>query len=436
MCETAFKPRLRTFFTSFAGPDMKIGLFGLFGCGNTGNDASLEAMILFLRRAMPQAELVCLCPNPEIVSKTFGIAAVNLNWRAADHSIAAMLDKMMAGIPRRVLGFTHAFNEMASFDILIVPGTGFLDDFQDGPFGWPLVILRWFAAAKLSGSRIAMVSIGAGPIRHPLSRRLMKAAARMADYRSYRDDESREFMAGLNLDVSDDPVYPDVVFSLPVPAIAQTEDASHLTVGVGVMSYFGWSKYGGKGEAIYQTYLDLLAEFVDWLLSRGFGVRLVTGDDADWHAVTDLRQRIARQRRSLAVGQLEAEKGSTLQDLMTQLAGTDMAVVTRFHNVVAAIKLGLPLISLGYSSKNDNLMAEAGLGAFCQSVESLDLDLLKHQFDELLAQRLALTAPMCEQNALFRERLAVQQDKLLSWIKQPPLGELPQSKVALGPDPT
>ena len=70
-----------------------------------------------------------------------------------------------------------------------------------------------------------------------------------------------------------------------VPAIAQTQDASHLTVGVGVMSYFGWSKYGGKGEAIYQTYLDLLAEFVDWLLSRGFAVRLVTGDDASFFQV-------------------------------------------------------------------------------------------------------------------------------------------------------
>src|SRR5690554_4061122 len=30
---------------------MKIALFGQFGCGNSGNDGSLEAILLFLRRA-------------------------------------------------------------------------------------------------------------------------------------------------------------------------------------------------------------------------------------------------------------------------------------------------------------------------------------------------------------------------------------------------
>jgi hypothetical protein len=40
---------------------MRIGLFGLFGCGNAGNDGSLEAMLAFLRRVRPEAELTCFC---------------------------------------------------------------------------------------------------------------------------------------------------------------------------------------------------------------------------------------------------------------------------------------------------------------------------------------------------------------------------------------
>src|SRR5690606_2129021 len=38
-------------------PPKRIGVFGLFGCGNAGNDGSLEAMLLFLRRVRPDAEL-------------------------------------------------------------------------------------------------------------------------------------------------------------------------------------------------------------------------------------------------------------------------------------------------------------------------------------------------------------------------------------------
>ncbi|WP_436118394.1 hypothetical protein [Phyllobacterium sp. LjRoot231] len=55
---------------------MKIALLGLFGSGNTGNDGSLESMVSFLRRSTPDAELLCICPNPEVVTGTLAIAAV------------------------------------------------------------------------------------------------------------------------------------------------------------------------------------------------------------------------------------------------------------------------------------------------------------------------------------------------------------------------
>ena len=44
-------------------------------------------------------------------------------------------------------------------------------------------------------------------------------------------------------------------------------------------------------------------------------------------------------------------------------------------------------MSLGYAEKNDVLMAEMGLGRFCQHIERFDLDLLIEQFTQLVAQR-------------------------------------------------
>ena len=57
-----------------------------------------------------------------------------------------------------------------------------------------------------------------------------------------------------------------------------------------------------------------------------------------------------------------------------------MIVATRYHNIVCALRLGKPLVSLGYAEKNDVLMTEMGVGRFCQHIERLDLDLLIEQF--------------------------------------------------------
>ena len=104
--------------------------------------------------------------------------------------------------------------------MLIVPGTGILGEFRDRPLGMPLALFGWCLAAKLCGARIAFVSVGAGPIEHPLSRWLIKSAAAMAQYRSYRDTSSKKFMESIGFDTRNDAVYPDLAFKLPAPRIA------------------------------------------------------------------------------------------------------------------------------------------------------------------------------------------------------------------------
>ena len=114
----------------------------------------------------------------------------------------------------------------------------------------------------------------------------MKSAARMAEYRSYRDEISRDFMKSIGLDVGNDPVYPDVAFELPEPAFLREPSAEGepITVGVGVMSYNGWRGDKAGDEAVYQAYLGKLQQFVRWLLVAGHRVRVLTGDASDQRA--------------------------------------------------------------------------------------------------------------------------------------------------------
>ena len=90
---------------------------------------------------------------------------------------------------------------------------------------------------------------------------------------------------------------------------------------------------------------------------------------------------------------------------MRQIAATDVVVATRYHNVVCALKLGKPTVSVGYAEKNDVLMAEMGLGGFCQHVERLDLDRLIEQFTQLVADRQRYEPGIRKANLACQERL-------------------------------
>src|SRR5262249_24113044 len=151
----------------------------------------------------------------------------------------------------------------------------------------PASLLCWCGVARMRGTRIALVSIGAGPVANSLSRALTKVAARLVDYRSYRDTPSKAFMQSIGLDTERDSIYPDLAFGLRFPQTpaATPPDERNVTVGLGLMRYRGWRD--DQEQAIYQTYLRKLVRFVTWLLDQGFRVRLLIGDQVDQVAVDD-----------------------------------------------------------------------------------------------------------------------------------------------------
>jgi len=363
----------------------KIGLFGLFGCGNSGNDGSLEAMLMFLRRAMPDAELACICPWPDKIGWDFGIPAFGAN-SCSSGKLVRLLDRLLFGGPHRLGNWIYTIRQVCKFDLLIIPGTGLLDDFGTGPWFIPYMLFRWCLSARLCRSQIWFVSVGAGPIHHPMSRRLMKWAAAMAQHRSYRDTISKEFMESVGVDVRSDRVYPDLAFRLLNPKPSRLGGAP-LTVALGVMSYRGWRSDLEPRDELSEAYLKKLTRFLNWLLDRGYHVRILTGDLSDQPAVDNLMMALTTERRSIEPEKLVAEPTPTLHDVMRQISLTDIVVATRFHNVVCALKLGKPTISVGYANKNDVLLADMGLAAFCQHIEELDVDLLIEQLTVLVADR-------------------------------------------------
>jgi polysaccharide pyruvyl transferase WcaK-like protein len=217
----------------------------------------------------------------------------------------------------------------------------------------------------------------------------MKWAAAIAQYRSYRDTISKEFMKSIGLDVHSDLVYPDLAFKLPSPECSRPRrpDGEARTVGVGVMNYGGWRSDLEHRTDLFDAYFAKVTRFVIWLLDHGYRVRILTGSTSDQGVANNLMKAISTERRTIATESLVAEPTTSLHDLMRQIALTDIVVATRFHNIVCALKLSRPTISVGYADKNDVLLADMGLGNFCQHIEELDADLLIEQFIALVAER-------------------------------------------------
>ncbi|WP_082480242.1 MULTISPECIES: polysaccharide pyruvyl transferase family protein [unclassified Rhizobium] len=403
---------------------MKISLFGQFGSGNTGNDGSLESMILFLRKLRPDAELQCICSNPKVVQARYGIPAKSVGGPAPSSLFARTLNKVLFNLPRRVILLFSALGQFNDIDLMIVPGTGILDDFQDRVLGWPLVLFCWCLAARLRNTRIAFVSIGAGPVHGRLSRLLLVSAARMATYRSYRDEASLRFMTSVGIDVANDHRYPDIAFGLPSPPIVPRQAAwreasesaacsdAPLTFGVGIMQYRGWRHHDPKADDIYADYIAKMSDFVGRLAADGHRVCLFMGDVTDERARDDIRNGLAGTLSAEQRSRIEAHSGKTLQDVMALVAGVDITVVSRYHNLVCSLKLGRPSISLGYAQKNDDLMQRFGQQAYSRHIERFDTEELLVLVRRLIADRQGATEAIAQTNAGVRAQLADQENLL------------------------
>ncbi len=389
----------------------RIAFFGLFGVGNYGNEASLSAGIAAVREQDPDADVWCICANPDLVSEDHAVPTFSI-WSAGSNLPAAFTRSRFARLV--TLPITEAARWIAAVrfarrcDRIIVPGTGILDDFGVGPFQMPRDMVRWTTAARIAGTPFAFVAVGAGPIEHRVSRWLMSRAAGMASYRSYRDPVSRSFMSSIGSDVSNDPVVTDVVFALDRPDPTTEIPDSGLRIGLGVMAYHGWSNDPTTGTNTFEAYVNRLMELTRRLIADGHTVRLLIGEDGDQVVVDLLTAAFATAGSAEDSSPVIAERIHSIADLLAQIQSTDAVIATRYHNVVAALLMERPTVSVGYAKKNEDLMRTVGLEAFCQHVDTFDVERTLDHLREVMALRPELALKIRHQVAENRQVIADQ----------------------------
>ena len=380
----------------------KIGYFGLFGQQNWGNECTLQAIIGNARRYLPDWEMYCICTDPDDTSKRYGIPAFPMKAISGDIGwgrnayLMRLLRTVFFRIPMELLHWVTAFRILKGTHMVVAPGTGLLTDFERKIFGRCYEIFKWSVIAKLCGTKFLFVSIGAGPIRHPMNRLFIKFALSMADYRSYRNVSSRQYLESIGIKAKNDQIYPDLAFSLPWTitnnCINRNRQRPVIGVGVadrilGVRVFYNENKFVEQQiETIYRDTIDITCSFVVWLLQNKYAVRLLLGDSMyDNEAKKDLKNEIMKRGYDFEEGNIIDEPITSVEQLMSQLATTEVVISPRFHNIILALMLNKPVISLSYHEKFQALMADLELEEYCQSAGDLSVNRLKELFTKIMS---------------------------------------------------
>ncbi|EKX64075.1 hypothetical protein Sipo8835_10515 [Streptomyces ipomoeae] len=392
--------------TSADEAPVRVGVFGLLGSGNLGNDGSLEAVLGYLRAEHPEAVVDALCGGPEAVAARFGIPATRLHWYRGEYRTASRAGAIAAKGLGKLVDVFRTAAWVRRHDVVIVPGMGVLEaTLPLRPWGFPYSLFLLCASGRLLGTRVALVGVGAATIGNRPTRALVRWSARLAAYRSYRDAQSRDAMRAMGVDTARDEVYPDLAFALPTPEASRshtgTPSGSPGTVCVGVMDFHGGNDDRARAEEIHRRYLDGTIRFVRALVEEGRPVRLLTGDACDASVVAAILDAVDSPL-------VTAAEPSSLADLMKEMAAADSVVAVRYHNLICALKTGTPVLALSYAAKSDALMDRMGLGAFCHPAREVDADRLLAQFRELEQRSAELRRTLTERNLVAARQLEQQ----------------------------
>src|SRR6266851_8184870 len=314
----------------------RISFYGHFGTGNLGNECTLQAVIEQIRRRWPDAQLLCFCTNPQDVRTRHNIAAFPseaIDRGTADRSgsrrprgrMARIFRIAFQRIPLELIHWVKSLRAVSRTDMLIVAGTGIVSDYLCGPLGWPYDIFKLSTLAALCRVKLVFLSVGVGPIRHPLSRWFLKRSLALAHHRSYRDQASKQYLEKIGFNTDRDLVYPDVVFGLsPGNLVSGVRAGQRRVVGLGLKDYGSSERLEPKA---FQEYLDAMAAFVSWLQGQGYGVRLLIGDiQYDTRVIEEFVNILKSRNIPAEAPLLICEPAMTVKELLRQVGETEAVI--------------------------------------------------------------------------------------------------------------
>ncbi len=428
-----------------AGRPPAIGILGHIGNGNLGDEAIFASVIENIRERIPEVALYGFTIRPEDTEARHAIPAFPIrrlpsrSAAAASRTPAPAMNRAPAERRlgwlrdllrpvRRAAGYVPlAFGEavflarswrsLPPLDLLIVAGSQQLNDYVGGPWAFPYTLFKWAALARLRGARVAVVSVGAGPIDTWLGRRFIRGVLSMADCRSYRDERSLRLIEGEMRVPGIHALAPDLVFGLHAPRLPAPAHGARPVVAINPLPLFHGGYWHEGDESVYRGYVDTLARFAEWLVARGYQIHFFpTQLRVDPGVIRDVREAMPSGAREHA----PEIRVASMEDLWNVLAGARFAVATRYHGILFSLLAGKAVLALAYHGKSRDLMSMAGQARFALDAEASNFDALCERFAALETERGAVEAEIAASVPALSALVAGQFDALCARMNEVP----------------
>jgi polysaccharide pyruvyl transferase WcaK-like protein len=417
---------------------MKIGLFDHMGYGNLGDAATQEALIANIKSRLPDADIIGFSLNPDDTRKRHNIPSYSItNWHPGLDSPEAKntnasdspprLKSILKKIPvlspialwirelvRESIHLGRSFKVLRSLDCLIIAGGGQLGELWRGPWAHPYNVFKFCALTKLANRKLLFLNVGAGPLDSSLGKAFVRYSVNLADYVSFRDVESQALVRRLGVKRATF-VFPDSVYALDVSEYESVNSLrpSRLLVGLNPIGFCDPRSWCKSDLSAYSRYLDKLVEFVDWLVSHNYGIRLFAGEKSvDMWALQDLKERLLHRFSPAQIDEICLPPSGTVNDLLNEMSQFDFVVTSKFHGVVFSHMLEKPVIALSYHKKIDDRMKSMGHSQYCLNIESFDQESLTKAFIALVGDAEKLKSEFRQASGSYANELKAQFDEL------------------------
>lgn len=443
---------------------LTVGIFGHYGNENLGDEAIIEAAIQAVRTFSPTARICGFSINPADTAQRYGIPAFPIRYfpnrqiaatpgapsRGATASPAkasssarsrvASLKDIVKRIPlagrllRSLRSLVNAPGELAhelrflrdsrnrirDVDLLLVSGSNqFLDNFG-GVWGFPYTLLKWSILAKLTGAKLAFLSVGAGPIDSAVSRAFVRTALRLSDYASFRDEASRQLIENRKGRRFGD-VFPDLAHGLTIKIRDGSTDvdrrsAKRPTVGINPMPVYDRRYWHAPDDDRYWEYVGRLASFASMLCRDGYDVFFFPTQARDESVIRDILKKLDEDVCDSADRNDIVRDAKSVSGLMDVYAEADIIVATRFHGVLLALRAERPVLGICYFRKTRDLLRDMGQEACAVDLETFTASDLYERLKTLETNRAEALVQIRERGETYRAELRAQYAQVLELL--------------------
>jgi len=325
-----------------------ITLLGSHSGNNLGDAAILSSILESFTKLLPHAEFLVPSPKPEFIDNNYG-----------KKYNAKGIDIMPKTLSVRFFGFP-TFKALYKSDIaLILDGIIFGKQLFNPAFNFLIVLVFVVPIARMLGCKVVCYSCGIGPFPVIFSKTLAKWTLNACDLVIMRENDSKKLAEDIGV-TKPITVTGDAAFINPVSddsvgkeILSNHGASSGPYIGLNVTSYFdGWLAPHERLSS-KEAFLEILeGAFSEVSKSTGAKIVLFSTHPMDDPAVDFLGAKLN------AV--IVKNKEFLSHDIQAAMRQCDLFVGMRFHSIILASAVEVPVVALLYAPKVKGYMRQLG----------------------------------------------------------------------------